>query len=344
MVNLKAAVLKNVICCRYFGSRIPISVQFALTNRCPWRCLYCNINDKNTPEVTTEEARFIVQQLAKNRTRRLHLVGGEPLLRDDIGEIVAEAKSPGLFVTIATSGYQIPENWEKIKDVDIFFLSFDGPEEINDLQRGKGAFEVLFRSIEFLKDKKKKFWTTTVITHQNVGHLNYILKVAKEKGFVANFHLLYFSPEFGEEHESIHPASLDAKLVMSDDEYRYALRYLLKRKKGDMRQVIGSSASYFKTLLKWDDFTRVYKNEKSKDYDCMAGRMFCYIDANADIYPCCDVMGMVKPRNILKEGFKEAFLHLPEAPCKSCLVACYLELNLMFSLRLESILNWSKRV
>lgn len=340
----KVAVLNDVMRCRYFGARIPISVQFALTSRCPWSCIYCNINDKNKTEVTTQQARDIIQQLAKSRTRRLHLVGGEPLLHDNIGEIVKEAKSCRLFVTIATSGYQIPQNWDKIKDVDILFLSFDGPLKIHDLQRGKGSFESLFESIEFLKIRKKKFWTTTVITHLNTGYLDYILQVAKEKGFIANFHLLYFSPDFYGHNESIHPAGLDNRLVMNVEEYRQVVKYLLKRKKSDMKKVIGSSQQYFENLLKWDDFTRVYKTEKSKDYDCMAGKMYCYIDANGDIYPCCDVMGVVKPRNVLKEGFRVAFLRLSEAPCKSCLVACYLELNLMFSLRLESMLNWLNKL
>jgi MoaA/NifB/PqqE/SkfB family radical SAM enzyme len=340
----KVAVLSDVIRCRYSGGRLPVSVQLALTNRCPRHCLYCSTNTKNTSELSTRQIQDIIRQLAANKTRRLHLVGGEPLLREDIGEIIEAAKARKIFVTLATSGYQLIRNWDKIKNLDIFFLSFDGPPEIHDLQRGEGSFKTLFESIEFLKSRKKKFWTTTVVTRLNAAHLDYILQAAKDKGFLANFQLLYFDPAFRFHHQSIHPDVLDERLVMDNEQYLEALKYLLKRKKSDARNVIGSSAGYFENLLKWGDFTRVYRTEKSKDYDCLAGRMYCYIDANGDLYPCCDVMGVVQPRNLLKEGFREAFAHLSAAPCKSCLVACYAELNLMFSLSPGSIFNWLNKV
>jgi MoaA/NifB/PqqE/SkfB family radical SAM enzyme len=238
----------------------------------------------------------------------------------------------------------LPEKWEEIKDIDIFFLSFDGPVHIHDLQRGNGSYEGLFRSMEFLKNKNKKFWTTTVITRHNFKNLDFILETAKEKRFITNFHLLYFSSNFAGHNYSIHPSALGGGLALNDKECREVIGYLLKRKETDMKDVIGSSALYFKNLIAWSDFSQVYREEKSKYYNCFAGRMFCYIDANADIYPCCDVMGIIKPRNILKDGFQQAFLSLPQPPCKSCLVACYLELNLMFSLRLGSIVNWAGKV
>lgn len=343
----KIATSKDVINCRFFGARIPISAQLALTNRCPWRCLYCSIDTKRTErtdEVNTEQAISIIQQLARHGNKRLHLVGGEPLLRQDLGKIIQAAKSFGLTVTVATSGYKIPEKWKEIKDIDIFLLSFDGPRHLHDMQRGNNSFETLLESIEFLKERNTKFWTTTVITRHNARHLDFILEMAKKRGFVTNFHLLYFSPSFRKHNYSIHPAQINDSLVLDDRECREVLKYLLQRKRTDMKYFIGSSELYFRSLIEWNNFSQVYKEEKSRHYDCMAGRMYCYIDANADIYPCCDVMGIVEPRNVLKEGFEKAFLSLPQAPCRSCLVACYIELNLMFSLRLDSIFNWANKV
>jgi MoaA/NifB/PqqE/SkfB family radical SAM enzyme len=340
----KIRTFTEVIGCRYLGARYPISTQFALTNRCPWRCAYCGISDKKTSEVTTDEAKHIVRELAGAGNMRLHLVGGEPLLRDDIGAIVQEARSCGLFVTVATTGFRIPEKWDDVKDIDIFFLSFDGPRDIHEKQRGEKSYDVLFSAIEFLKARHKRFWTTTVLTRQNREHIDYILQVAQTHNFLTNFHLLYFTSTPDHLEASIHPGTIGDEYAMNDQECRETLRYLMEKKKTALGRHIGSSSLYFESLLKWKDYSCVYGSEKSGLYDCMAGKMYCYIDANGDLYPCCDVMGKVAPRNILKEGFMQAFKGMPDPPCKSCIVACYTELNLMFSLRLKSILNWGNKV
>lgn len=339
----KASIFFKILGCKYAGMRVPIACHYSITNRCPWRCEYCFFAMKDKAECNSEEAKSIISSLARSGNERLHLVGGEPALREDLGELVDEAKRHKLFVTMATTGFQFPKIWDRIKDIDIFFLSFDGPKEIHDEQRGKGAFDTLFEAIELLQSKSKSFWTTTVITKKNMGYSDYILQTAQRMKFKANFHLLYFTSTEKYLDKSIHPPFVSDEL-MPKDEYRSVLEYLLRRKKTDMKNVIASSESYFKCLLQWKDYTKVYSQERSCWYTCWAGKMHCFIDANGDLYPCCDAMGKVEPRNILKLGFKEAFRNLPPIPCQSCLVACYNELNMIFSLRAEPILNWSSHI
>ena len=336
----KIASLTAVIRANITGARRPLSCQFAVTNRCPWKCIYCNVENTTREECSTAEALEIVNELAAAGVVRLHLVGGEPMLRDDLGEIIGLAKKLGLYVTMATSGIRIPQLIDQIKETDLFLMSFDGPEEAHDYQRNKGSYRVLRDAMQCLREHGKEFWTTTVVTRRNINEIDYILKTAREEEFICNFHLLYSSSTSDELLGYLHPREQSEDYAATEKEYRDLLRYLIERKKTDLSKTIGDSLSYLQFLLDWKDFSIAYREDKTRRYTCWAGRLFAYIDSNGDLYPCCDVIGRVEGKNILKHGFSNAFNSLPDLPCHSCIVACYTEMNLMFSLNLKSIRNW----
>ena len=340
----KLYILQSVLRANYFGLRRPISCHFAVTNRCVWQCRYCGFKNMHKQECTTQQALDIVSGLADTGCKRLHLTGGEPALRQDLGAIVTLAKKRGMLVTIATTGWHCEKNWDNLRDIDIFFLSFDGPREIHDAQRGNGSYEAVTTAMDFLARQKKPFWLTTVLTACNIPHIDFILDTARDRNSQANFHLLYYTATSEYLDGSFHLHQPDADMAANTQIYQDAIAYLLKRKKGDMRRVIGSSATYLEALAQWGDLSEVYRKRPSPKYRCFAGKLYCYIDANGDLYPCGDVMGRVQPVSALEHGFGTAFRTLPPLPCESCIVACFNELNLMFSLNPENILNWLGRV
>jgi MoaA/NifB/PqqE/SkfB family radical SAM enzyme len=337
----KIQVLNTVLAANLFARRAPLACHFAVTYRCPWHCRYCAFRLKSKEECTTGQALEIIQSLADLGNKRLHFTGGEPLLRDDIGDLVAGAKKRGLFTTMATSGHGLADRWEEISDIDIFFFSFDGPREIHDGQRSPGAFDVLMNAMDFLEKKKRKFWTTTVLTLQNIGHLDYILDMARSRGFMTNFQVL--CPHM---HLPGTPSrnDLDGKLRMDRDQVAGALALLRKRKKSGAKSVIGSSDAFIDMVRQWKHGPAIFSEQKSSSCRCWAGRLYCFIDPSLDVYPCGDVIGTVAGTSAVKLGFEKAFQSLPAAPCRSCIVACYSELNLMFSLNMKSILNWAGKV
>ena len=340
----KISSLSAVLRANLLGHRRPLSCQYAITNRCPWRCRYCNVENTTREECATEEAIRMIDGLARAGGVRLHLVGGEPMMRDDLGEVIGFAKRRGLYVTMATSGIRIPQLFDQVRETDLFLMSFDGPEETHDYLRNRGSYRVLREAMECLRKNHKEFWTTTVITRANIDRVDFVLDTAVAEGFICNFHLLFSSPEKRLIPGYIHPQLPEASLAASGEEYRNILRYLLKRKRTDLKATIGDSVTYFQSLLDWGDFSETYRRRRSGHYSCWAGKLFAYIDSNGDLYPCCDIIGQVPPRNILEMGFRRAFDSLPGIPCQSCIVACYAEMNLMFSLNPGSIRNWAGKV
>ena len=82
------------------GAPRPFSATFAVTNRCNLRCEYCNCPFIDPSHLTLEQIDVLFDRLQKMGVRRLGLAGGEPLLRRDLGEIIARAKRRGFFVSV----------------------------------------------------------------------------------------------------------------------------------------------------------------------------------------------------------------------------------------------------
>jgi radical SAM protein with 4Fe4S-binding SPASM domain len=95
--------------------RIPLDATIELTYRCNNNCVHCYCNlpasDKRAiqKELTTEEIKKLLDELASMGSLWLLITGGEPLLRQDFEEIYIYAKKIGLIITLFTNGTPIDD-------------------------------------------------------------------------------------------------------------------------------------------------------------------------------------------------------------------------------------------
>jgi radical SAM protein with 4Fe4S-binding SPASM domain len=160
------------------------------TGACNARCKYCNVDatDAHAPrELTTQEALRLVDQVYDFGVRWFGLKGGEPLLRKDIFEIVTYAKSKGLNVCLLTNGCfvngAIYDNL--VKNQVWTSVSIDGPEETNDILRGKGSYQKALAAIKKLSEGKILNGLACAITSVNYNHLDHVCELAAK--YHANF-------------------------------------------------------------------------------------------------------------------------------------------------------------
>ncbi len=325
----------------FTGSRMPLSVYLNLTYRCANRCIYCNypnLDEGKEHEMSTGQILKLIDEMAEAGTRKLQLTGGEPLLREDIGDIIHHAKKRGIFTGISASGIFIPECIDKIKDVDIIFISLDGERDVHDSIRGKGSCDKAIRAIEALKENNIDVWTTSVISKRNSKSIDYILGVAKRMRFIANFVLYYYINDNSNNHLS--PRDTIKDLVLSNDENTRIIESLIRKKRAG--EPIGSSYSYFEYLLNWKDFSVIHRKEIVNGVKCWAGKLFCHIDPCGMLYPCGTAHWRVKGHSVTELGLRKAFELSKNTPCESCILACHLENNLLFSLNIKATINWLK--
>ncbi|HUJ15966.1 MAG TPA: radical SAM protein, partial [Thermoanaerobaculia bacterium] len=129
-------------------------VVWNATKTCNLQCVHCYADaeaKRFEGELTTEEARRMIEDLAAFNVPALLMSGGEPLVRPDILDLAEYATSLGIRVTFSTNGTLIDEKKaERLKKIGVTYvgISIDGAEERHDYFRGKkGAFQGSIRGI-----------------------------------------------------------------------------------------------------------------------------------------------------------------------------------------------------
>src|ERR1700751_6019086 len=85
---------------------VPVAVLLELTHRCPLQCPYCSNPvelDRASTELTTEEWKKVLSELAEIGVLQIHFSGGEPTARKDLAELVKHASDVGLYTNLITS-------------------------------------------------------------------------------------------------------------------------------------------------------------------------------------------------------------------------------------------------
>jgi len=103
-----------------YGRRVN-SLRVSITQRCNFDCFFCHQEGENDSgaEATPEEIEALVSVAAKLGVRRLKLTGGEPLLRDDVVEIVRRVSLYVEEVSMTTNGYLLAEKAYKLKEAGL---------------------------------------------------------------------------------------------------------------------------------------------------------------------------------------------------------------------------------
>jgi len=81
----------------------PFYASFKLTCRCHFGCPYCNVKKDPTPDMPTDEVKAILDNLSRSSVLMVSFEGGEPLLRPDIGELLAYARTLRFYLLFTTS-------------------------------------------------------------------------------------------------------------------------------------------------------------------------------------------------------------------------------------------------
>lgn len=302
--------------------KTPLIVSWALTTRCNLRCRYCNAWNVNGQELETRQIFSIIEELSGMGTRKLQLTGGEPLLREDIGEIVDFCNKKGIRVSINSNGLLVEKKIDSLQNLDLLCLSLDGPEPVHDYLRGPGSYRRVIQAANIARKKNIRLRFTAVLSSVNLKDIDFVLERARE--FRAP---VFFQPAATHLLMSAQPNPVAAPA----GEYKKAISGLLAKKKKNGN--IANSFDALRHLYKWPEKTKIR---------CLKGLVACRIETNGDVYICPRIKDGIKPRNCLKEGFRQAFYSLPVLDCASCWCAANVEINLLLAFKPGAILNAAK--
>lgn len=167
----------------------PFWLLAELTYRCPLHCVFC-YNPVNYAsienELSTQDWLRVMTEARALGAAQLGFSGGEPLLRDDLDELVAQARQLGFYTNLITSGVGLNETRIaslKNAGLDHIQLSFqDSTQEMNDFLSSTKTFELKKKVAGLIKQYDYPMVMNVVLHRHNIPHVDKIIDMALELG------------------------------------------------------------------------------------------------------------------------------------------------------------------
>ncbi|MGD1973095.1 MAG: 12,18-didecarboxysiroheme deacetylase [Desulfobacterales bacterium] len=175
-------------------------VVWNVTRRCNLKCVHCYAHAKNTSfdnELSTDQGKKLIDDLAEFGSPVMLFSGGEPLVRKDLPQLAAYAVEKGMRAVISTNGTLItPDTARNLKKIGLSYvgISLDGMEEINDRFRGvSGAFKSALEGIKNSQAAGIKVGLRFTINKFNVSEIPKIFQLLEDMDIprVCFYHLVY---------------------------------------------------------------------------------------------------------------------------------------------------------
>jgi pyrroloquinoline quinone biosynthesis protein E len=165
---------------------IPLAVLLEVTHRCPLQCPYCSnpvALDRSGTELSTEEWKKVLSELAEIGVLQVHFSGGEPTARKDLAELVRHASDAGLYTNLITSAVLLSrDKLAELADAGLCHvqISFQGTEQAPaDRVAGyKGAHDKKIEVARWTRELDLPLTVNAVMHRQNLHQLPDIIQMA----------------------------------------------------------------------------------------------------------------------------------------------------------------------
>ncbi|MHC1564999.1 MAG: radical SAM protein [Candidatus Syntropharchaeales archaeon] len=165
-----------------------MNINWNVTAACNLRCEHCYYpSHTRDEELEPDEAKELLQSIRSffGKSAGITLGGGEPLMREDIFEIIQYGSDLGLKMMMGTNGTLItPTVAVKLRDAGLkeVIISIDGMEAVHDSIRGKGTFKRSLNGAKASRDAGLSLVIDPCLMRENVGELPAILDLCENLG------------------------------------------------------------------------------------------------------------------------------------------------------------------
>ncbi len=261
------------------------------TRRCNLDCRHCRAAATQGPypgELSTDEGKKLLSDVATLGQVVIILTGGEPLLREDIFELTEYGHKLGHRMVMAVNGTLLtPAIARRLKEVGIqrLSISLDGASAASHdgLRAVAGAFAGALAGIEACKAAGLPFQVNTTVTRDNLKELPAIHDLAIKLGAAAH-HVFVLVP-------TGRGAEIADQLV-TPAEYEETLRWLLARQKEGVIHLKPTCAPQFYRLWREDAHARGEKitpqthGMEAMTKGCLGGQGFAFVSYRGEVQAC----------------------------------------------------------
>lgn len=274
------------------------------TIRCNLTCAHCRrieSDEQAHTDLTTEQAETLIEQLAELGQGQpmmpvLVFSGGEPLCREDLFDLVRQARSLGITPALATNGTMIDKTVaEQICESGIarVSVSLDGAtaDVHNKLRQLDGSFERAIEGIGYLHEQKVPFQINITLTKHNAGQLEEVYELAKSLGAVAVHIFMLVPVGCGQ--------SLAETDMLSPEQYEQKLLEICELDGRRELQVKVTCGPHYERVIRQEG---LHKSRMKTGHDqgnvpgrsghggptkgCLAGLGVLFVGHQGDVFPC----------------------------------------------------------
>jgi radical SAM protein with 4Fe4S-binding SPASM domain len=263
-----------------------------------------DVLDKPSPdELSTAEAKVMINELASAGKPVLIFSGGEPLVRPDLFDLAAHARGLGLSIALATNGTLIdPAMAKRLKDSGIYYasISLDGTRPVtHDFFRGPGAFEKTLQGFRYLREAGIKVQINFTVTRSNVDEVPEMYELARTQKAIALYLFLLVPVGCGVE--------IVESQMLSSERVEEWLRWVCEKDRQGPLPIKAICAPHY---------YRVEQQVAERPGDggpdrkgCLAGLHMCFISHKGDVFPCGYLP--LSAGNVRQQSFREIWQNSP---------------------------------
>ncbi len=297
----------------------PNLVGWEITSQCNLTCPHCFSAAAKRPhdEMSTAECKGVIEDMARIGVKMIGWTGGEPLMRQDLEELIAHAKQHGIKSSITTNAVLLDEKRAaslKAAGNRAIQISLDGSTaEINYKMRraSQEEFDKIIKAIKICRRLHIRLFLATLLGQENLDDAPEMVKLAKREGLDTIRFCGYTPIGRGKRTDVRERLDFNRRLL---DLWAFIDN---SQKDGEIMSMYDPG---FGPVPPGYDF-----------HECIAGKETFYLKANGDIYPCTSLLNrQFRIGNIRKRSLEElwndpemeAMAHFPRenihGPCRDC--------------------------
>ena len=251
------------------GLDAPICLTWEITYACNLQCVHClSSSGKRRPdELTTAEAKRLIDEWAEMKVFYINVGGGEPMSRKDFRELMDYALTRGIGVKFSTNGTLIDDDaaaWIASRDYLDVQISIDGATaDTSDPIRGEGSYGRARQAMERLAKHRFPFKINTTVTRHNYPQIDELYALSQSYGAELRLTRLRPTDRGGAVWQDLRP---------THEQNRGLYEWLLNHR----------------DVLTGDSFFHLSAYGQPMDglNLCGAGRIVCCVDPVGEVYAC----------------------------------------------------------
>jgi AdoMet-dependent heme synthase len=262
----------------------PYHVVWEVTTRCNLSCIHCYASsvEATQAELSTAEGKQLLEQIARLKEFRMIVItGGEPLLRNDIFELMEHAGKLGFHIIFSTNGTLLtPDMAKDLARLGVanFSISLDGyTQECHEsIRRKPGCFQSAIDGIKAAAKTGVCLQVNFTAMQQNLAELPGLIDLAEE---LKTDIIMVF--------QAIPPRKDRGALELGMEEQTQLMRTIATKQKKTRALIMPvCSPEYWPWLVEHKRFNLGHVIQSKAFSGCVAGSGFCYIRFDGQVWPC----------------------------------------------------------